>query len=115
MEFQEMQVGAITFVLAETILGKMSAEVTHHRITCDFRDDARGGDAKTKAIAIDNGSLRKRKWNNWQAVDQYVFGCDRERGDCRTHRFVRGTQNIDSIDLLGIDNADCPAESGIRD
>jgi len=44
MEFQEMQFGGVTFVLAEAILGKMSAEVTHHRVPRHFRDHARSGD-----------------------------------------------------------------------
>src|SRR5436190_1152923 len=44
MEFQEMQFSAVTLVLAETIVGKMSAEVTHHRVPSDFRYHARSGD-----------------------------------------------------------------------
>jgi len=43
MEFQEMQFSGVTFVLAEAIFGKMSAEVTHHCVPGDFRDHARSG------------------------------------------------------------------------
>src|SRR6266566_1463835 len=52
MEFQEMQFSAVTFMLAETIFGKMGAEVTHHSVAGDFGDHAGGGNAKAEAIAV---------------------------------------------------------------
>ena len=45
MELNEMQFGAVTFVLAEGILRKPSAKVTHHSIARDLGDDAGGSDA----------------------------------------------------------------------
>ena len=105
-----MQFSAVTFMLAEAIFGKTCAEVTHHRVTRHFRDHAGGGDGKAKAIAIDDGGLRKRKWNHGEAIDQYVIGRDRERGNGGAHRFMRRAQNIDPINLDGIDNSDRPAE-----
>ncbi len=110
-----MQFSAVTFMLAETIFGKTCAEVTHHRVTRDFRDHAGGGDGKAEAIAIDDGGLRKRKWNHGQAIDQYVIGWDRERGNGGAHRFVRRAQNIDPINLDGIDNSNRPTQVGISD
>ncbi len=110
-----MKLSAITFVLAEAIVGKVGAEVTHDSVACDFCDYTGGGDGKAEAIAIDNGGLRKRKGNYRQAVDQHVVGHAGERGDGDAHRFVRGAQNIDAVDLNGIDNADRPAQVGIRD
>jgi hypothetical protein len=89
MEFQEMQFGGVTFVLAEAIFGKMSAEVTHHRVPGDFRDHARSGDRQAEAIAVDNGGLWKWKRNNGQAIDQDVIGRNGKRGKRRTHRLVR--------------------------
>ncbi len=110
-----MQFSAVTFMLAETIFGKTCAEVTHHRVTRHFRDHAGGGDGKAEAIAIDDGGLRKRKWNHGQAIDQYVIGWDRERGNGGAHRFVRRAQNIDPINLDGIDNSNRPTQVGISD
>ena len=108
-----MQFSAVTFMLAETIFGKTCAEVTHHHVTRHFRDHAGGSDGKAEAIAIDDGGLRKRKWNHGQAIDQYVIGRNRERGNGGAHRFVCGAQNIDPINLDGIDNANRPAQFGI--
>ena len=105
-----MDLSAVTFMLAEAILRKMGTEVTHHSVTGNFRDHTGGGDGKAKAIAIDDGGLRKRKWNHGEAIDQYVIGRDRERGNGGAHRFVRRAQNIDPINLDGIDNSDRPAE-----
>ena len=113
MEFQEMQFSAITFVLAETILGKMGAEVTHHRIACDFRDHAGGGNAKAEAIAVDDGGLWTWKGNNGQTIDQNVIGRHGKRGNGHAHRFVRRAQDIDPVDLDRIDNTDRPADFGV--
>ena len=56
-----MEFGAVALVLAETIFGKLRAEVTHHPITSDFSDHARRGDSQTVAIAVDDRGLRERK------------------------------------------------------
>jgi hypothetical protein len=74
MELQQMQFSSVTFVLAEAILGKLSAKVTHHPIACDLGDDAGGSDAQADAIAVDDGRLRKWKRDHRQPVDQYVVG-----------------------------------------
>lgn len=76
MEFQEMQFGAVTFMLAETIFGKMGAEVTHHSVAGDFGDHAGGGNAKAEAIAVYDGGLWTWKGNNGQTIDQNVIGRD---------------------------------------
>src|SRR6185503_13350916 len=52
MELQQVQFGAITFVLAETILGKLAAKVTHHPVASYFGDDAGRSDGQTDAIAV---------------------------------------------------------------
>ena len=110
-----MELSAITFMLAEVILGKVGAEVTHHSIPRDFCDYTGGGDGKAQAVAIDNGGLRKGKGNYRQAVNQHVVGHAGQRGDGGPHRFVRRAQNINSVDLDRIDNTDCPADLGITD
>jgi hypothetical protein len=59
-----MQFGAVTFVLAEAILRKLRAKLTHNPIARDLGDDARGRDRLAVAIAVDYRGLRQRKWNN---------------------------------------------------
>jgi hypothetical protein len=115
MEFQEMDLSAVTFMLAEAILWKMGAEVTHHSVTGNFGDHTGSGDGKTQAIPIDNSRLGNWKRNHGQAINQHVVRRAGEGGNGRAHRSVRGAQNIDSVDLHGIDNADRPVEVGVRD
>ncbi len=108
-----MEFGAVTFMLAEAILGKMGAKVTHHSVTRDFRDHAGGGDGKTEAITIDNSGLGNGKGNNRQAINQHVVRHAGEGGNGGAHRLMRRAQNIDPVDLNGIDDAYCPVEAGI--
>ena len=113
MEFQEMQFSAVTFVLAETIVGKMGAEVTHHSVSGDLRDHAGGGNAKAEAIALDDGGLWTWKGNNGQTINQNVIGRYGKRGNGHAHGFVRRAQDIDPVDLDRIDNTDRPVDFGI--
>ncbi len=69
-----MEFGAVTFVLAETILGKTGAEVTHHHVARYLRDYAGGSDGETEAIAIDDCRLGKGERKNREAVDKNVLG-----------------------------------------
>ena len=115
MELQEMQFGAVTFMLAERILRKLRAKVTHHSIAGDFGDYAGGSDAQANAITIDDGRLWKWKWNHRQAVDQDMVGLVDQRFDCKAHGFMARAQNVDPVDLDGIDNADSPSDFRISD
>src|SRR5438034_4978611 len=114
MEFQEMDLSAVAFMLAEAILRKIRTEVTHHSVTGNFRDHTGSSDAEAEAIAIDDSGLRKRKGYNGQAIDQHVFWRDRKRRNGGAHRFMRGAQDVDAVDFQGIDNTDRPTEIGIR-
>ena len=107
-----MQFSAVTFMLAETIVGKMRAEVTHHSVAGDLRNDAGGGHAEAEAIPLDNGGLRKWKRNDGQTIDQNVIGRGK-RGNGQAHRVVRRAQDIDPVDLDRIDNTDRPADMRI--
>jgi hypothetical protein len=115
MEFQEVDLSAVTFMLAEAIIGKIGTEVTHHSVTGNFSNHTGSGDAEAKAIAIDNSSLGNWKGNNGQAINQHVVGRAGERCNGVAHRSMSGAQNIDSVDLHRIDNADRPTEVGARD
>ena len=99
MEPEQVQFGSVTFVLAEAILRELSAEVTHHPVTRDLRDHARGRDAQTDAITIDDGRLRQRKWNHGQAIDQNVLWRLEQSLNCRAHGAVARAQDVDSINF----------------
>jgi hypothetical protein len=110
MEFQEMDLSAVTFMLAEAILRKMRTEVTHHSVTGNFRDHTGSSDGKAEAIAIDNSGLGNWKGNNGQAINQDVVRRAGEGGNGDAHRFVRRAQDIDPVDFHRINNAHRPAE-----
>ena len=109
-----MQLGAVAFVLAETILGETRAEVTHHHVARHFCDHAGGGDRQAVTIAVDDRGLREWKGKNRQSVDENVIGRRKERGDGDAHRLVGRAQNVDRVDLDGINDPDCPCDGAVR-
>jgi microcompartment protein CcmK/EutM len=108
-----MQLSSVAFVLVEAILRELNAKVTHHPIARYLCDHAGGGDAETDAISVDDGSLRKWKRNDGQPIDQNVIGRIDKCRNRHSHRSMACTQNIDAINLNGIDNTDCPSDFGI--
>jgi hypothetical protein len=108
-----MEFGAVALVPAETIFWKTAAEVTHDFIARHFCDHARGSDAETDAVPVDDCRLRKWKWKNRQPVDENVIRRRGERRNCSAHRFMCGAQNVDGIDLDGIYNRDGPMDLGV--
>jgi hypothetical protein len=110
-----MDLSAVTFMLAEAILRKMGTKVTHHSVPRNFRDHTGSGDGKAEAIAIDNSGLGNWKGNNGQAINQHVVRRTGERCNGLAHRSVSRAQNIDAVDLHGIDNTDRPTEVGVKD
>ena len=94
-----MELGAVALVLAEAIFRKTGAEVPHNRVARDLRDDARGGDAKTVAIAVTDRRLRQGKGEHREAIDQDVLGLNGEAGEGESHGLMGRAQNIDGVDL----------------
>ena len=113
MKLQKMQFCSVTFVLAETILRELPAKVTHDPVACDLRDHACRGDAQADAIAIDNCGVGKWKRNDRQTVNQNVVRRFEQRFSREAHRTVARAQDINSVDLNRIDNADGPSDFGI--
>ena len=74
MQFNQMQIRAVAFVLAEAILGKPSAKVAHNRVASDFGNHTGRGDAEAEAIAIDDCRLRERERENGETVDERMVG-----------------------------------------
>jgi hypothetical protein len=115
MEFQQMQFGSVAFVLVEAILRELGAKVTHHPVARYLGDHARCSDAQTDAVAVNNRSLRKWKRNNGQPVNQDVVRRVDECCDRQAHRPMARAQNVDAINLAGIDTANRPSDFGIED
>ena len=110
MESQQVQLGSVTFVLAETILRELCAKVTHHLVARYLGDYAGSSDAQANAVSVDDGCLRNRKRNDWQSVDQDVLRRIDQSTDREAHRSMAGTQNVDAIDLYGINHANGPSD-----
>jgi hypothetical protein len=115
MELHQMQFSAVTFMLAERILRKLRAKVTHHSIARDFGDYAGGSDTQADAITIDDSRLRKWKRDHGQTINQDMVGRLHERCDRQPHGAMARTQNVDSINLDRIDDADSPSDFRMRD
>lgn len=109
-----MQFRAVAFVLAEAILRETRAEVAHNRVARDLRDDAGGRDAEAVAIAVDDRRLRQRERKNWEAINEDVLGLQGKRIERGTHCLMGGAQDIDRVDLHGIDHADRPENGSVR-
>jgi hypothetical protein len=114
MELREMEFGAVTFVLAEAILRKARAKVTHDSVARHLCDHARGRDRLANAIAIDDRSLGQGKRKYRQPVDERMMRRGQERGDRDFHRFVRRAQNINPVDFGMINNSGRPPHIGVR-
>src|SRR5262249_39110835 len=76
-------------------------------------DHAGGGDAQTDAVPIDDGSLRKWKRNDRQSINQDMLWRVEQCRDRQAHCPMTRTQNVDAINLDGIDHADRPSDFGI--
>ena len=109
MQFYQVKLSAVAFVLAEAILGKTGAEVAHNRVARDLRDHARGRDGKAVAIAVDNRGLRQGEGEHWEPVDEDVVGLQGEAGESEAHRLMGSAQDVDRVDLDRIHDADRPA------
>ena len=105
-----MQFGAVAFMLTERILRELRAKVTHHSVACNLCDHAGGSYAQANAIPIDDCGLRTWKRDNRQPVDQNMVGRDSQPFNRHSHGPMRGAQDIDSINLHMIDNADGPGD-----
>ena len=110
MQFDQMQFRAVAFVLAEAILGKAGAEVAHNCVARDFGDYTGRGDAQAEAIAIDDRGLWEWEREDGKSVDENMVGPEIQTADGGTHRRVSGAQDIDRVNLHGVDNTDGPRD-----
>ena len=110
MQFYQMQLGAVALVLAEAIFRKTGAEVPHNRVARHLRDHTRGRDAVAEPISTHEGGLLDGERFHGQTVDQHVLHEHTERSHGATHRLVRGAEDIDAIDFLGLENRHRPRD-----
>jgi hypothetical protein len=114
MELQQMQFGAVAFMLAKAILRKLRAEVTHDSVARHFRDDTGSGNTLADAIAIDDRRLRNWKWHDRKAVNQHMLWRRKQFFHGHSHGVMRRTQDVDSVDLNRVNNANTPYDFSVR-
>ena len=108
MKFDEVEFGAVAFVLAETIFGEARAKFTHQTVASHFCDHTGSGDRETDAIAIDNSRLRQGKGRHWKSINEDVLGNRAQRLQREPHRFVCRPEDVDLIDLNRVYDPDAP-------
>ena len=105
-----MQRSAIAFVLGKSVGRIARFHFDHEAVARDLGDHAGRRDAEAESVAADEGGLRNGEGEYRQAVDQGVIRRDGQRGERAAHRFVRGSQDIEPVDFLGIDDRHRPAD-----
>ena len=101
-------------MLAEAILRESRAKVTHDPVARHLGDHACRSDAQADAVAIDDCGLRQWKWNHRKTINQNVVRRFEQRFNREAHCTMARTQDVDPVDLHGIDNADRPSDFRIR-
>ena len=65
---------------------------------------------KLQRVAADERGLRDGKRAHRQAVDEHVIRRRGQRRHRAAHRFVRGAQDIQAVDLLDLDDRHRPGD-----
>src|SRR5690625_3719410 len=73
----------------------------HMLVTLDFRDDRRGRDRKTEAVAAHEAEVLAPQAGVLNAVDESSVGNDSQSGHRPTHRQQAGLQDVQVIHLGG--------------
>jgi hypothetical protein len=112
MFFQRREVlgSSIAFMLRKTIRGVKRVPLDHQSIARDLRDHARCSDAVAESITAHERGLRKGEGMHGQAIDQHMLQNDTESRHGAPHRLMRGAQDIDAIDLFGLEDRRGPGD-----
>ena len=112
MFFQRREVlgSSIALMLRKTVIGVKRVPLDHQAIPRDLRNHARGRDAVTQSVATHERGLRNGKGVDGKPIDQHVLHHDPQRSHGAPHRLMRGAQDIDAIDLLGLQDRHRPRE-----
>ncbi len=107
----KMKLRPIAFMLCEMITGIAGIHLNHQAVACDFRNDAGGGNGIAQRIASHQRRLLNGKRVDGAAVDEDMPRLDRQRRHGAAHGFVRRTENVEPVNLFGIDDGDRPVKA----
>jgi hypothetical protein len=96
-------------MLRKFVTGMPRMQLDHDAIAGHLRDHTGRGDAETQAVASDERGLRVRKGPHRKAIDQDMIRRQRQRGHGAPHGLMRGTQNVNAIDLFDFHDRGGPA------
>jgi len=101
----------IAFVPVEAKFRPRGRVGMHEAIAGDLGDHARRRDAEAEAVSADQRGVRNREGANGQSVDQGVDGGGGKRGDGLAHGLVGGSENVQPVDNLGLNDGDGPDDA----
>lgn len=99
---------SVSFVFRESILRKVFVELHHEPVPGDFRNDAGGSNRETDGVAADKCCVWHRQASDWESVHQGMIHVA-EVFERFAHGEVGGIQNVEAIDVRGLDSRDRPA------
>ena len=104
----QMHRRSIAFMGCETIAGILRVESLHQVVTGHFSKDGGRGNRGAATITPHQGYLSDRKRAHWQPVNQGQIRLQAawEAPQCKAHRLMRRSQDIDSINLFRVYNPD---------
>ena len=105
----------VTFVPGEVVMGPPAVHLPHDAIPRHLRDHGGGTDGNAPPVPPDQRSLKRWKGDAVPAVNQQAV---RRLAKCQNrppHRFERSVENVDPVDLRGLDDTDSPVQGSLRD
>lgn len=104
----EMISSSIPFIFVKIVIWKLLVEFFHDSISSDLGEDACSCDGEREGVAVHNGSLGFPKEWHKISVDESPVGRWVELIARSHHGFPCGFEDVDPINLVGIDQGDAP-------
>src|SRR5882757_68613 len=105
----EVNGGAVTFVLGETVAGEIGVEFIEARIAVSFGKNGGGGNGNAARVAFDERFLFDEDVE-LHGVDQEIVGNDGKLLERGGHSLAAGLIDVPGIDAGGINFGDGPRE-----
>ena len=97
---------SITDMLGETVTREFFIISAHPAIARDLGDDRSGGNRNRLRIATNNRALRQAEVTERHRINQQIVWRGRKRSNGRAHGFFGRLQNIEAVNLCGLNAGD---------
>lgn len=109
----EMFRSGVTLVLGKSIARVGLFGFEHPTVAGDLGEDGRGCDGVAEGVSLDDGGLPPTQGRHRVAVDEGMGGFRGDTFERLVHPLVRGGEDVDAVDDVGIDRDDGEAEVGV--